>query len=103
MYQSSIETKNQPSVSTFGTSTTRFVADRQDERYPKSHEKQKRFEDALLDFIIMDSMPFSTVHGVGFNNLITTVDHKLAVPSPRTLGRAMDVKYEKVWSFILDI
>lgn len=37
--------------------------------------------------------------GIGFNLMIEGIDPKLAVPSTRTLGRYMDLKYDLVTIF----
>jgi hypothetical protein len=66
------------------------------ESYPIGHEQQIRFENNLVNFIVLDSMPFDTPERVGFNLLMQGLDDKLTIPSRRTVGRQIDTKYEKV-------
>ena len=67
------------------------------EKYSSSDKKQIRFNKGILDFLVMDSMPFSLVQKKGFKELIQKVDPKLTVPHRRTMDRKLDVAFQEVY------
>ncbi len=55
-------------------------------KYEDSHEKQKKFNQAIMRFI-KNLQPFSVVEGEGFNKLIAVADPKLKVKHCMTFSR----------------
>jgi Hermes transposase DNA-binding domain len=64
--------------------------------YPKTHRVQAGFERRVLQYVVLDSAPFSTVEGYGFKRLIKFLDERVKIPSARTLGRYLQEEYVKV-------
>ena len=62
-------------------------------KYPRNHEKQKQFEKKLLEFIVLDSSPFSVVAGPGFKAMISSLDDFITIPHRRTIGRQLVDQY----------
>ncbi len=57
-------------------------------KYEDSHKKQKKFDQAIMRFIIKDLQPFfSVVEGEGCNELIAVADPKLKVKHRTTFSR----------------
>lgn len=65
-------------------------------KYPRNHEKQKTFETKVLEFIVLDSAPFSIVAGSGFKDMIKTLDEKISIPHRITISRQLVNMYEMV-------
>jgi len=69
--------------------------------YDKADSHQKKFEKALLNFVIQDSAPLNTCERIGFKNLIHTLDPKLHIPQRRTVVRMLEKRYEEVKKIIM--
>ena len=66
-------------------------------RAPISEEIQKRFDDALLEFIIQDGRPFEITSGSGFLHFCKTISNNTYnPPHPTTLSRRLDLKVENL-------
>lgn len=65
-------------------------------KYPTSNRKQKVFEKLLLEFIVLDSVPFSTVERKGFQNLIGHLDEMITIPHRTTVSRRLVEEHQLV-------
>lgn len=58
--------------------------------------ESKKITDAIVNFIIMDNRPFSTVEGKGFLQLMRVVCPLYKVPSRETIKSRIDDKYDAI-------
>lgn len=66
------------------------------ELYKSADPVQKKFEKTLLEFIVLDGMPFDVTQGEGFRQMIWNLDKKLRVPCPKTMMTYLDKQYDLV-------
>jgi hypothetical protein len=69
------------------------------DRYEKSHQSQILFEKRLLEFVVLDGIPFDVTGKIGFQRLINSLDPKLSIPSRRTLMRRLGKEFQLVTLF----
>jgi len=67
---------NQLSVGEFQT--------RYDKYETKSHPKQKRFDQGIINMMAVDGVPFNFVNGLAFKALVQELDRKITVKSRST-------------------
>lgn len=66
-------------------------------KYPATHPSQIKFNDAITDWIIEDSINFNVVDTPAFRNVIATADPYLNVQDRRTVANNISKKYVKVF------
>jgi len=49
------------------------------EKYPRNHLKQVKFDEGVINMIALDGLPFNIVRGVGFRSLVADLDAKITV------------------------
>lgn len=57
---------------------------------------QRKFDDAVLDFIVEDLRPFNAVSGSGFKKLISVANPRLTVKDRRTYAKKLPKRLEEV-------
>jgi hypothetical protein len=65
-------------------------------KYPPSNPKQKKFEEAVVDYVILDSAPLSASDGVGFRNMIKVADPQLSCPGRKMVTNMIGRKFDTV-------
>lgn len=58
--------------------------------------RELKFNNAVLNFIMLDSMSFSATEELGYKYVILSIDSMMTPTSPKTLDRRMMEKYEAV-------
>lgn len=64
--------------------------------YSLNHPQQKLFDKKLLSWIVIDSLPFDTPKGIGFQNLVKHFDPRLRIAHPTTIKRRMESAFTEV-------
>lgn len=67
-------------------------------KYPGSHPTQIKFNEAITNWIIEDSINFNVVNTAAFKGVIEAADKFLNVPDRRTVANNISKKYVKVCS-----
>jgi hypothetical protein len=73
------------------------------EYYDKNNPRQIQFRERLLEFVVTDAVPFNLVNRLGFENLIKSFDPKIKIPSRRTIGRDLKLKFGAVSTSSINI
>ena len=66
-------------------------------------EKQKVFDEAIVDWVAQTGTPFYAVGTPAFKNVIKVANSKLVVKTPKTVSRYVEVRAESVLSDVHDI
>jgi len=74
------------------------IASKNRDLYAANDPRQLKFEKNLMNFIFLDSAPFSITENLGFNLMIEGLDPRLTIPSRRTVGRKLNAQYEQARS-----
>ncbi|CAG7721576.1 unnamed protein product, partial [Allacma fusca] len=65
-------------------------------KYSSLEPIQKRFNQALQYCICKDKLPMNLVNGVGFQNLVHTMDPKIDIPSRSTVHRRLKKDFDSL-------
>jgi len=65
-------------------------------KYPRQHPVQLNYRENVVQWIVGDGMPVGATDGYFYRKMMQAVDHKLTIPSRRTVGRDIDKKYDIV-------
>ena len=65
-------------------------------KFKDSDPQQRKFDNAVLDFIIEDLRPFNAVSGTGFKKLISVANPRLTVKDRITYARKLPQRLEEV-------
>lgn len=60
-----------------------------------SGNRKRDLDDALVNFIVKDSQPFSVVEDVGFKELVAKLDPTYTLPTRKAVKNMVEAKYEE--------
>jgi len=71
------------------------------QKYAWNSVKQQEFNKRVLDMVVQDVLPLDAPSGIGLQQLISSIDPKLNIPSRRTIYRLLVEKQERVFLALL--
>ena len=73
-----------------------------DEPYRDGSARKKELDDALLEMVFKDMLPFTIVDGEGFRNFATRMNPRYRIPVRQTLKAKLEPKYQLVKQQLID-
>lgn len=66
------------------------------ERYTKKHPKQVNFQNALINFMVLDGVHLNITTRRGFKDLVRVLDSKIRIPGRGKVMNMLNIRYEQV-------